>query len=49
MFVPIKQRIHQNLWKLLVQSPISRFGVVFDEFYISVGGIKCELRAANRI
>jgi hypothetical protein len=29
MCVPAKQKIHQNLWKLLVQSPISRFGVVF--------------------
>ena len=33
---------------LLVQSPISRFSVVFDEFYRNVGGIECELRTANR-
>ena len=39
----LKQKILQNLWKLLVQSPISRFGIVFDEFYTSVGGIKHEL------
>jgi hypothetical protein len=32
MFVPTKQKILQNLWTLLVQSPISRFGVVLDEF-----------------
>jgi hypothetical protein len=40
MFVPAKQRILQNLWKLLVQSSISRFGVDFDEFYTNVGAIK---------
>jgi hypothetical protein len=40
MFLPAKQRILQNLWKLLVQSPFSRFGVVSDEFYTNVGGIK---------
>jgi hypothetical protein len=40
MFVLTKQRILQNLWTLLVQSPIFRFGVVLDEFYTSVGGIK---------
>ena len=43
MFVPAKYIIHQNLWKLLVQRPISRFGVALDEFYVNVGGEKCEL------
>jgi hypothetical protein len=47
MFVLVKQRILQNLWKLLVVSPISWFGVVSGEIYISVGGIRIELSITN--
>jgi len=28
-------------------SPISKFGVHLDGFYINIGGKKCELRTAN--
>ena len=31
---------HQNLWKLLVLRPNSKFGVHLSGFYVSVGGWK---------
>jgi hypothetical protein len=44
-----KRQLTKTCGNLLVQSPISRFGVAFDDFYTDVCGTKCELRTANKL